>query len=368
MNEQKPYRPHNPGHDYYAPGIYLVTLVVRGREALLGALNNDAANPGVLLSELGKAVHALWENTPEVQAAKGNHVKMHAQAVMPDHWHGVIEVCEPMNISLGHIMQLFKRQCTGEWRKITGYVESPYTTTLIRNLTATKRRAYYATRPRHEQPLWDDNYDDTICLTDPLTGQCCARHFGAMLRYVEDNPRRAIIRKQRPEYMRRVLHLTLAGRDYAAFGNLFLLRWPRRVQVFCHRKGADGRTPYEQTQAYAVQCEQWVKQVMEGATVIVTPGISAGERLMKNRCLECGYPLIHIQKEPIGPFWKPEQSRFEACVSGALLILAPWKPEELGDVRHVPQESNYATFHNLNRLAEEICNFEGEAKIVGFVR
>lgn len=30
------YRPRNPGHDYYGRGTYLITLVVSGRESLLG--------------------------------------------------------------------------------------------------------------------------------------------------------------------------------------------------------------------------------------------------------------------------------------------------------------------------------------------
>ena len=46
------YRPHNPGHDYYAPGVYLITLVVRNREhnhSLLGTLNDDVKAPAVVL-------------------------------------------------------------------------------------------------------------------------------------------------------------------------------------------------------------------------------------------------------------------------------------------------------------------------------
>ena len=58
-NMNSSYRPHDPGHDYYAPGIYLITLVVRNRErnhALLGRLNGDVKAPAVVLTEIGKAV------------------------------------------------------------------------------------------------------------------------------------------------------------------------------------------------------------------------------------------------------------------------------------------------------------------------
>lgn len=116
--------------------------------------------------------------------------------------------------------------------------------------------------------------------------------------------------------------------------------------------------------AFRREHDNWVAQVMAGATVVVTPGISKGEQLMKNECLAKGYPLIHLQKEPIGALWKPEKMRFDACTNGRLLILAPWKADELGDVAGVPSATDYSVFHNLNTLAEEICLFEGEAVVI----
>jgi hypothetical protein len=126
--------------------------------------------------------------------------------------------------------------------------------------------------------------------------------------------------------------------------------------------------PYEETDDYDRERSQWAAAVMEGATVIVTPGISRGEQLMKNECIERGYPLIHLQATPIGLYWKPEKKRFEACVKGALLILAPWDLGTMGDVGNVPSDSDYSRFHNLNTLAAEICTFNGEAKIINATR
>ena len=366
-NMNSSYRPHDPGHDYYAPGIYLITLVVRNRERnheLLGRLNNDVKAPAVVLTEIGKAVEEEWEKTPVIQQARGNDLTLVAQVCMPDHWHGVVQVNKPMNKSLGHIIQYVKSSCTARWRKITGSVLDSSSSQAIRGMSEQQRQLYYSSLPLEQQPLWDDDYDDTICLTD-ANGNPDARHFSAMTRYVEDNPRRAVIRRARPEFMRRCLHVVIGGRDYAAFGNLFLLRWARKVQVFCHRKAPDGRTPYERTDAYRRECMEWKRMVMQGATAIVTPGISMGERMIKDRCIERGYPLIHLQKEAIGSYWKPELRRFEACAGGALLILAPWKPETIGEVNGVPSDTDYSIFHNLNHLAEEICAFEGEARVIG---
>jgi hypothetical protein len=54
--------PHSPDHDYYAPGICLVTLVVRDREPLLCILNTDSRHPTVrkefqkIKNNLGKKI------------------------------------------------------------------------------------------------------------------------------------------------------------------------------------------------------------------------------------------------------------------------------------------------------------------------
>ena len=122
---------------------------------------------------------------------------------------------------------------------------------------------------------------------------------------------------------------------------------------------------YTRTEAYRHEHDTWVSQVMAGQTVIVTPGISRGEQQMKDECLTKGYPLIHLQKEPIGSHWKPEKTRFEACTHGRLLILAPWHPDTLGDVKGIPSSTDYSMFHNLNTLAHTLTLFDGEATLLG---
>ncbi len=374
QNVLSSYRPHDPGHDYYAPGVYLITLVVRKRERnheILGKLNNDLKAPALVLTEVGKAVMEEWEKVPSFEQAKGRKVKVHGTVCMPDHFHGVIEVIEKMDKSVGLVIWGFKVACTKRWRELQaqpttaehGQPSLAGSTPDLHRLSRRQRAEYYAAHPEACQPLWDDHYDDTICLTDAVGG-IDTRHFAAMVRYVKDNPRRAVIRRARPEFMQRCLHVVIGDRDYAAFGNLFLLRWARKVQVFCHRKAPDGRTPYEQTDAYRRECAEWKRMVMQGATAIVTPGISMGERIIKDRCIERGYPLIHLQKEAIDRYWKPELKRFEACTNGALLILAPWKPETIGEVNGVPADTDYSIFHNLNHLAEELCAFDGEARVI----
>ena len=381
------YRPRNPGHDYYGRGTYLITLVVSGREQLLSsftAVGIDALKEGnaLTLTPLGEVVEQAWQRIPEAQSVHGNRVLVLSCVCMPDHFHGVIEVLEPMEWSLGDIIQAFKASCTSQWQRLMGMeasVNRPISVdlngpkvpgwlrekalrhdnegALIRSMSKKQRQEYYALVGRNQQPLFDDNYDDTVCLDE--------RHRQAMIAYVHDNPRRALLRRLLPDVMRRCLHVRIGNRSYGAFGNLFLLRWARKIQVQCHRKHPVTGQPYEETADYASERQQWERAILEGCTVIVTPGISGGERLMKNECLQQGFPLIHLQKEPIGAFWKPERQRFEACANGSLLILAPWDLDAMGSVGSVPADSEYSRFHNLNTLAAEICAFDGAARIVG---
>lgn len=163
-------------------------------------------------------------------------------------------------------------------------------------------------------------------------------------RYMDENPFRARIREEIPQLMERRLHLWIHDREYAAFGNLFLLKNPEKIQVFFHRKNAKG-TPTHLTPEYAQERDSLLVRAEEGA-VLVTPGISKGEQGVVAEALSRQLPLIILQKEPISEFWKPPQSRFYACAAGHLLILAPWSLEG---------ESDYVRFHTLNDFAKDIC-------------
>jgi len=164
-------------------------------------------------------------------------------------------------------------------------------------------------------------------------------------RYMAENPLRARIRQECPRLMERQLHLWIAGREYAAFGNLFLLKYPIREQVFFHRKDKATGQPTELTETYRQEHARLLRVAEEG-TVLVTPGISKGEQKVVSDALDARLPLILLQKEPIGEYWKPSQRRFYACAAGHLLILAPWQ---------VDDSSDYASFHQLNDYASEVC-------------
>ena len=383
VNTASPYRQHNPGNDYYAPGIYLITLVVRDREPLLGCLNMDIRYPGVNMTGVGIAVDDCWQQIPAHHAAKGRSVSVLASSVMPDHFHGVIEVRAPLDVSVGEVIRSFKTACTRAWRASDPHFVSPNLAiqSRLQRLSAKQRQAFYASEEgRPYRPLFDDNYDDTICLAERHADGSIAydeRHLAAMIHYVHDNPRRAIIRRLHPDFMQRCLCLNIGGHLYCAFGNLFLLKWADKRQVFFHRKAQKGQcdvcgryypftTPYEETIQYQTESLSLLTAAREGRTVLVTPGISKGEQMIKNTAITEPLPLIHLQKEAISRYWKPERSRFEACEAGSLLILAPYDrgAEISRKDKDKEPESDYTRFHNLNDRAAEICDFLDEARVV----
>ena len=165
-------------------------------------------------------------------------------------------------------------------------------------------------------------------------------------RYLRDNPLRYMTRREYPDLFQRALCLTIGGVRYSAFGNLLLLRQPEKHQVFFHRR-TDG-IPTENSDFWRTESQRLLAAANSG-DVLVTPGISECEKRIKNMALEQRLRLIHLQATPIGRYWKPKRSRFDACAAGSLLILAPW-PEDMPDF-----ESDYGRFHYRNTLAETVC-------------
>ena len=375
------HREHAWWRDYKERGIYLITIVVKDRQHLFGELNNDVHNPYVLFTDLGKAVQREWLETIAIQHSKGRAVRSLGSVVMPDHFHGVLFVEQPMDVGLGEIIRCFKLACTQARNRLcppSASVTSASSASLsscqpagspkssarvgcytcmadlpnkpLSRMSHHQREAYYTQHPE-VAPFFDDNYDDSICYGK---GQ-----LDNIIRYVQDNPRRAVMRAVYPHLFTRRQHIIIADQDYAAYGNLFLLRRPWKEQVFCHRWRMDGdrrdySTPYETTPEFARERELWLQSARLGA-VLVTPGISKGEQQLLNDCLDEGLPLIHLQSEPIPPAWNPPIRRHKLCEQGKLLILSPWQLDEVGEFNGVPADTQYSRFHNQNTLAQQIC-------------
>ena len=377
-------------HDYCEKGLYMVTMVIEGRKRLFGALVGHAAGrpgtdeaPHIALSELGRRV--LEHEVPKISRYYPM-VEVWRVAMMPDHIHLLLYVREPLPEGkyLGQVVRGFKTGCSRAWWQWQDEMalggKAPSTTAPksgAPSTTAAVPQALSTTAPKSGAPstmavvhkalsataavpqalsaiaavpkasplgkeqlrpvLFQKGYHDRIINKPGMLEN--------IKRYMEENPLRARIREECPRLMERQLHLWIGGREYAAFGNLFLLKYPIKEQVFFHRKDPTTGLPTETTETYRQEHTRLLRIAEEG-TVLITPGISKGESLVVNDALDARLPLILVQKEPMGEYWKPAQRRFYACAAGHLLILAPWQVEGTSD---------YARFHHLNDLVREIC-------------
>ncbi len=75
-----------PGHDYSSKGLYFVTVCVKDRACLFGMINQDA----MILNKLSHKVQECWQAIP----VHFPHVLLHDFVVMPNHVHGIIEICD----------------------------------------------------------------------------------------------------------------------------------------------------------------------------------------------------------------------------------------------------------------------------------
>lgn len=287
--------------------------------------------------------------------------------LMPDHIHMIIRVNEslPPKKHLGHIIAGFKGGISRAWWRQESPLSAPVPSTAapvpspssaapvpLSSVPVFMASAMDAFSSRWEShaPLFEDDYNDRILFRyDQLK---------IWKDYLRDNPFRLFVRRKNPDIMQRALCLVIDGIRYGAFGNFMLLRYPEKHQVFFHRKTWDenqqAMLPTQETNHWTTERQRLLFLAAQG-DVLVTPGISECEKRIKNEALSSNLRLIHLQKEPIGKMWKPEKSRFNACASGSLLILAPWEEDLRGD-------SDYERFHHLNDLAASICEHSALAR------
>lgn len=399
-------------HDYREAGLYMLTMVIEGRHRLFGTIVGSAnaragsgEAPHMALSELGRRV--LQEEMPRISQHYPM-VEVWQVAMMPDHIHLLVWVKAPLpeGKHLGMVVRGFKTGCTRAWwrwqdeaRGLGG--ETPSTTaqnketeeegtegtgtttggagTTTRGTgtttggtrtttgetgtttggagtpgmaeagrSAAVAKAFPLAEDKGQRPvLYEKGYHDRIINRPGMLEN--------IKRYMKENPLRARIREECPRLMERQLHLWIGGREYAAFGNLFLLKYPIKEQVFFHRRDRQTGLPTEETEAYR-EAHHCLLRLAEEGTVLITPGVSKGEKLVVDAALDARLPLILLQKEPITPYWKPSQRRFYACAAGHLLILAPWQ---------VDGSSDYASFHQLNDYARELCSV-AEMRILNY--
>ena len=291
--------------------MYMITLEEEGRRPVLGHLVGDAFaergsndEPHIKLSELGKAVLDEWlgihDHFPQIEVM--------AIQMMPDHLHGILFVREKMEKPLGLALRGFKQSCNKHYRELVLGVPPVPSVALPTQQTQPAPRKDRRGEDRTHGMLFARGYNDKLLLR--------AGQLETWLRYLADNPRRLLMKREHPDLFRVQRNLTVVGVSFSAIGNCFLLNRPVRLFVQCSRR-------LTETEIQA-KVQEYLAAARQGA-VLVSPAISPGEKAVMRAAFNEGLPLIYLQENGLDELAKPSGTRMEACARGQLLILSPWE-------------------------------------------
>lgn len=160
---------------------------------------------------------------------------------------------------------------------------------------------------RHHGLLFEPNYNDLICKSYDM--------LPTLINYVKDNPRRLLMKRAHPEYLRPFFDLHLGSHIYSGIGNLELLRAPHRLAVRVSRRNNE------------IQLQEELHRYMNAAqsgTVLISPAISPGEKRVMRTAFNAKFPTVVIMENGFTPLSKPHGEQFYACAEGRLLMLSPW--------------------------------------------
>lgn len=294
-------------HDYRAKKDYFITSVVNPDIEFMALSsmptvtsqqlkNKEIINP--ILSPLGQLIEK------EILDITNYHPKIRIirYVIMPDHIHLVLKVTERLKRHLGNELAGFFGACTKHYDMLLW--------------------------KEHENPLFDPFFDRIIRDSD---------QFDRAVRYVDDNPRRYILKRRNPDLFRRHLNLRIEGRVYSAFGNMFLLRSISLLPVRVHRRWSE-----QEFENYEKEC---IEKIENGA-IPISPAIHKAEKKILNLAIEMGSAVIKLTEKGFGERFKPQGKDFELCAEGRLLLLAPWPNNIAGK-----STAGYAEFHDMNDYA-----------------
>ena len=384
-------------HDYRERRMYMITLEVEGRRPLFGRVVGNAYaeqgsrdEPRIELTELGKAVQSEW------MSIHGFYPQIEVMAVqmMPDHMHGILFVTDTLPVHLGQVISGFKAGCRKAQRALIAAEEERTTGKAAEKAAgekAAERRAERAgeraaeraaaeplltekARQEKEEPLLAEKtrqgkeqegkeqegrepvvsqYATALPLPEEAGANCAlfAKGYNDLIlrsfdelpvwqNYLRDNPRRLLLKRARPEWLRPFFGLQIGSHTYNGIGNRLLLTASKRKTVLVSRRLTDSMIE-EETARYLELAKQ--------GTVLVSAAISPGEKRVMRAVFDAGYPTIVIMQNGFTPMSKPHGRQFDACASGALLMLSPWEHH------NEKQKITAVQCRQMNLMALEIC-------------
>lgn len=327
----------SPWHDYGRKGTYMLTLVVEGRVPLFGKLKGNAEEPlgspdapRVEYSELGNTI--LRDEMGKINKFYPQ-VEVWKVCIMPDHIHMIVRVKEdlPEKKHLGLVVAGFKGGCSKATMRLKGMGEC-----LCDSGCNGGNGGVTVPLPSGKvkvMPLFEAGYNDKILLHEGQLDNWKA--------YLDDNPRRLLLKRQNPQLFTVLYGMEVAGRSCQIVGNRFLLDIPDKVAVVVHRRYTDGEN--------ARLREEWLACGERGG-VLVSAAISPEEKEVLREAMSRGYRIILLRENGFPKLYKPSGEAFDACSQGLLLQVSPWQ-------YHMEKQTiSRAQCLELNAMAEMIAS------------
>ena len=348
---------------------YMITLVTEPRANIFGTLREW----GVERTEEGRAVYDAWQAVE----ARFPGVRATYNAIMPDHFHGIVYITEEGAAVLDEVVAFFageverrigRRVWCALWRDSVCLAKGQLHRQINYILSNAKRRWIKENNPGLFKKVMGFRHWRLERAAATLAGVAGAdswdfRSFardGGELWDVETGEEIA-----KPRKGNRVLSafeeqqaadgngqavggkpccstLAVARRPFAwtAVGNPFLLDAPLLVSVRISTATPDDKL--------AELVDKLGAKAERGA-VLVSPWISPGEKAVKAEAIARGGRVVQLLAEGMGRYYKPGGADFDLCADGRLLQLSPFAPREAGAAR---ESYGKARFEWLNLAAK----------------
>lgn len=303
-------------HDYKLPSIYMFTIF---RDPNSPALSEVVGNPyieegpdapGTRLSGIGRI---LEEELQKTEAMRRGTIRVLNYVIMPDHAHILLQVTQKLTVPVTSVVSAIESAVTSGSRK-AGLIASEATV--------------FKGKGINDRIIWDNQRYETV------------------RNYINDNPRRLLIKRMNPDLFRRNLSVRIGDETIDCVGNMFLLRKPM-LQVHVRRAWDSARV-----RDYKKYC---IEEALDG-TVLVSPFIHPVENEIRKKVLESGGSLIHILDHGFGERFKPTGRGLDTCAEGRMLLVCEGGASVLGE------DMSYAKASRLNRLAQRLAALTPDAK------
>ncbi len=160
------------GYDYSRAGFYFVTMNTQNRLQLFGKIRNGVMIP----SPAGEMVEKVWLALPE----RFECVFLHEFVIMPDHFHGIIEMRAAVGAALvaAQLNTGTKRAGTRPARTVGDVIGAFKSLTTYKYIQGVREDGW----PPFEKRLWQRNYYEHIIRSE--------RAYQNISAYIRNNPAR----------------------------------------------------------------------------------------------------------------------------------------------------------------------------------